>query len=79
MRLKLARALRKWADLLDPHVAPSTELTVRVTCDASQFKAGMEEIEGAVERWNEWALRRFEAYGEPSSAAEMLAAIAGVD
>jgi hypothetical protein len=46
MRSKLARALRKWADLIDPSVKPSVagEMVVKITCDASELNAGLEEI-----------------------------------
>lgn len=39
MRQKLARCLRKWADLIDPRIGPrsSTELHMTLTCDTTDF------------------------------------------
>lgn len=40
MRPRIARWLRKWADLIDPRIGPSSQLTVTIECDSSQFMAG---------------------------------------
>ena len=44
---RVARFLRKLADLIDPRVGPSEVLTVRIDCDASAFKAA---VEGSIEQ-----------------------------
>lgn len=50
MRAKIARCLRKWADLIDPCTRPSMDgLTVRVNCDNSQFIKGIDEVQSKVE------------------------------
>lgn len=48
MKMKLARCLRKWADLIDPRVKPTTdagELVVTVRIDGKEeFDAQAEDI-----------------------------------
>lgn len=46
---KLARMLRKWADLIDPGVRPSTEcMTVRIACDKGQALNDISEVTAAL-------------------------------
>jgi len=45
MRRKFARALRKWADLIDPRTSPSDVLTIRVECDSSQFVEAVADMQ----------------------------------
>jgi hypothetical protein len=44
MRRKFARVLRKWADLIDPGVSPSSALTVRVEADTADFEAAARRV-----------------------------------
>lgn len=46
LRKRAARALRKWADLIDPHVSPAWQqnMVINLSCDASAFNASMEEV-----------------------------------
>jgi hypothetical protein len=43
---RIARALRKWADLIDPRTPPQDMgvLTLRIECDASPFEGTLTEI-----------------------------------
>ncbi len=43
---RIARALRKWADLIDPRAPPHDigVMTIRVECDASQFEGTLADI-----------------------------------
>jgi hypothetical protein len=54
MKAKLAQILRKWADLIDPSVKPTTTnvgtLTVRVEADTQDFMKEMERVEQVVKR-----------------------------
>jgi hypothetical protein len=42
-RQHIARALRKWADLIDPRTNPRNEMTITITADTSQLDAATEE------------------------------------
>jgi hypothetical protein len=52
MRQKIARSMRKWADLIDPRVKPSDAgvLTVRVDCDATDFLSTAKTVSAEIER-----------------------------
>jgi RNase P protein component len=53
MRHRIARALRKWADLVDPHVRPTTDgtvMTVNLRCDTTQFNASLEQARQLMKR-----------------------------
>ena len=41
---KIARFLRKWADLFDPRINPSSEITIRVNVDAEQACKNLDEF-----------------------------------
>lgn len=43
---RIARALRKWADLIDPRTPPQDigVLKLRIECDASQFEGTLAEL-----------------------------------
>lgn len=56
MRKKVARGLRKWADLIDPRIAPggaASQFVVQVTCDPSDFEAGMARVRSTLDDVNE--------------------------
>ena len=50
MRKKFARALRKWADLIDPRVGPSDTLTIRIDVDAVSAEEKLRLLESRLER-----------------------------
>lgn len=52
MRTKIARALRKWADLVDPRTSPSgpeIRMTVRLDCDTSAFEREVARVNRELE------------------------------
>ncbi len=66
IRNKTARALRKWADLIDPRTPPLAcdVLTVRIECDATPFfgtlaevRAKLLKLSGAIDSVNTPAVR----------------------
>jgi hypothetical protein len=44
MRQKIARALRKWADLIDPRHDPSSRLVCRVDIDSKEAEVNIERL-----------------------------------
>jgi hypothetical protein len=50
MKSKLARALRKWADLIDPRVNPTDATTIHINIDARDAIKEVELVEQAVRR-----------------------------
>jgi hypothetical protein len=48
MRHKVARALRKLADLIDPRVAPSPEVTVVIRCEVDGFIEAVKRAQDAL-------------------------------
>lgn len=55
MRPKLARVLRKWADLIDPRVSPSEVLTIRVACDSKDAEEALARLTRDFKALNEMA------------------------
>ncbi len=45
MRQRVARALRKWADLIDPRTEPSSRMMITIEADTSQL---MESTQRAI-------------------------------
>jgi hypothetical protein len=50
MKSKLARALRKWADLIDPRVKPTDGISIRIDVDAQDAIKEVERVEQVVKR-----------------------------
>ena len=50
MRVAIARAMRKLADLIDPRVQPSQVMTVVLELDSSGFNAELSRIQRKVNR-----------------------------
>jgi hypothetical protein len=55
---QIAKWLRKLADLFDPRVKPTgSDIVIRLSCDASDFVAGIREATEAAKRFQEFAER----------------------
>jgi hypothetical protein len=50
MKSKLARVLRKWADLIDPRVKPTNAITLRIDVDARDAVKAVGLVEQAAKR-----------------------------
>jgi hypothetical protein len=50
MRRKLSRSLRKWADLIDRHVEPTTGMNIRIDVDSSEADAKVSRLIADCER-----------------------------
>lgn len=48
VRASLARSLRKWADLIDPHLKPSHPISIRVSMDTSELDEGLKRLQGSL-------------------------------
>lgn len=48
-RTRFARALRKWADLIDPDTSPSSRLTVTIDCDTAPIMRSLDAVESRAE------------------------------
>ena len=52
MRSKIARALRKWADLIDPRHGPSDVLSIRIEIDSKEAEDKIEKLKSSCEELN---------------------------